>query len=147
MTEFFVVVEGRRPDWRAFLTLAYGAEADVDTDGDAIPVHTRNWTWLYMRLRQRGACRLEMELVDEDEDPRLWRVRSMDESLAEVVALYLLETCGSEIALGGARIGPDALAAGRRRHAEALSRARGSIWHRSSERQPYPNLSDGGTTR
>lgn len=147
MTEFLVVVVRPRPDWRVFLTLAYGAEADVDTDGDAMPVHTRHWSWLHMRLRREGAAHLEMERVNDAEDPRLWRVRSTDDALAEVVALYLFEACGSEIARGSVRIGPDALAKGRHRHADALSRARGSIWHRSSDRQPYPNLSDSSTTR
>lgn len=133
MVQLNVRVNSARPDFRTFLHLAYGIEANVDTDGDAKPVYTREWTYLYMRLREDGAKPVRAEAVDGD----WWAVESDDAALAEVVALYLFEVCGAAIERDGHSVAPETVAAAREAHARALKRAQGSPWHRSCEDDPY----------
>ena len=133
-----VEIDRERPDFRVFIDLLFGPRWNVDTDGDSHPVNSRVWTWLYVADRTGGEPPVTINASEDD--PRRFRVESESARLEELAALYLFLCSGSAI-IGreGTLNGAERLAL-QATYSVELERAAKAVWHRSSDRNPYPNL-------
>ncbi|MBN3839402.1 hypothetical protein [Burkholderia sp. Ac-20349] len=132
-----VKIARNRPDFRCFIDLLYGPPRNVDTDGDAYPVHSRLWTRLYLRDRKSDAPSVKIDPTDTD--PAIFTVTSDAPELEELTALYLYLTSGDSISASENLLAAPDIDRLREKHAEALQRADQSVWHQSSDEDPYPN--------
>ncbi len=132
-----VHVIGPRPDFRVFVALLYSDMHNVDTEGNSLPVHSRQWTYLCIKDRESEDPPVE---IAAQEDTDYFEIESEDQRLEQLAALYLFRFCGDGIEADGRAIPPDEEAALSTRYSVELARAGRSIWHKSSERIPYPNL-------
>ena len=133
-----VLIERDRPDYRVFIELLYGFGRNVDTEGNSNPVNSRTWNRLY--IKDRESTDPSVEVSPCDSNPALLEITSASDKLEELVALYLLISSGTSLLANGlalSRTEIDQLSA---THQEALIRAEQSIWHKSSDELPYPNL-------
>jgi len=133
-----ITVTKNRPDFRVFIELLYSQEHNVDTDGDAIRVNSRSWTYLYIKDRMSDDPSDVIEA--QDNDPSTFRVESESKKLAELTAIYLFDYCGSSIEYDGEKLDGAVIDELRRKYAKEISQAQSSIWHRSTDKTPYPNL-------
>ena len=127
-----------RPDFRVFIDLLYSQEHNVDTDGDAIPVNSRNWTYLY--IKDRMSDDPSVEIVAQHNDLSTFEVKSKSKKLAELTAIYLFDSCGSAIEYDGKPLDKTVIDELHREYDKELTKAQNSIWHRSTDKTPYPNL-------
>lgn len=127
-----------RPDFRCFIDLLYGQNSNVDTDGDASPVNSRQWTYLYLKDRKDGAR--SVEICARETDLEIFSVESDSSALEELAALYLFLTCGQSIVSLEAHLTASNIELLRKKYSKELCRADQSIWHQSSDAQPYPNF-------
>lgn len=134
-----VKINKHRPDFRVFIDLLYGNDRSVDTEGDSVPVNSRTWTYLYISDRESGDP--SIELGASEHAPEVFEVVSESSQLEELTALYLYLSCGSSIASGERVLTETEVGRLRNVYASQLQRADKSIWHRSSNETPYPNLS------
>ncbi|MCA8297678.1 hypothetical protein LGN19_28200 [Burkholderia sp. AU30198] len=132
-----VKITRNRPDFRCFIDLLYGYPRNVDTDGDAYPVNSRLWTRLYLRDRKSDAPRVSIDPTDTD--PAIFTVTSDAPELEELTALYLYLTSGDSISASENLLAASDIERLTEKHAEALQRADRSVWHQSSDEDPYPN--------
>jgi hypothetical protein len=132
-----VHIIGPRPDFRVIIGLLYGDMHNVDTEGNSVPVHSRRWTSLYVKDRESDDPCVEIEARD---DGATFEVISEDQRLEELAAFYLFRFCGDRIEVDGRPIEAEQVTALLTRYSVELARAEQSIWHRSSESVPYPNL-------
>src|SRR6185437_10826617 len=126
-----------RPDFRVIIGLLYGDMHNVDTEGNSVPVYSRRWTSLYLTDRESDDPCVAIEARD---DEAFFDIRSEDQRLEELAVLYLFQFCGDRIETDGRVIEASEIAALSARYSVELARAQQSIWHRSSESVPYPNL-------
>lgn len=120
-----------RPDFRCFIDLLYGHDANVDTDGDASPVNGWHWTYLYVKDRKDGAS--SVEICARDADLEIFSVTSDSSALEELAALYLFLTCGQSIASLEALLTASNIELLRKKYSKERCRADQSIWHQSSD--------------
>ncbi|WP_431228023.1 hypothetical protein [Burkholderia contaminans] len=132
-----VKIARNRPDFRCFIDLLYGYPRSVDTDGDAYPVNSRIWTRLYLRDRKNDAPRVAIDPTDTD--PAIFTVTSDAPELEALTALYLYLTSGDAISASENLLAASDIERLKEKHAEALQRANQSVWHQSSDEEPYPN--------
>lgn len=137
MTCFIVKIDRPRPDFRVFIDLLFGPGRNVDTDGDADIVWSRDWRELYIKDRESDAPPLEIYAAPES--PSQFEIKSEDPRLAELAAVYLHVYCGHTIEYGGASLSRNEVEALQKPYQQELKRANASIWHESSEKNPFPN--------
>jgi hypothetical protein len=121
-----------------FIELLYGADRNVDTEGDSLPVNSRLWSCLYIADRETDDSAVEISAA-EDESIR-FTVSSKSPVLEQLAALYLFLYCGFSIAKDEELLTQEEVRSLQEKYAEALSRAATSVWHESSDANPYPNL-------
>lgn len=134
---YTVMVVTDRPDFRCFLDLLYGPGRNVDTEGDSYPVNSRTWTYLYMKDRESDAHPIMIQASEIDESQFI--VQSESSRLEELAALYLYLTCGETISSSAQAVDKAVIESLCDRYDAELGRARGSIWHLSTDDLPYPN--------
>jgi len=132
-----VEICGDRPDFRVVIDLLYGFGRNVDTDGDSVPVHSRVWQHLY--IRDRESSDPSVEVAFDEEGPASLEVESKSTQLEELTALYLYLFCGRALYANGEKLTSEDIEALEKRYATQLHRAEVSIWHTSSNDNPYPN--------
>lgn len=133
-----IAIIGDRPDYRVFIDLLFGAGHDVAPDGDSRPVHSRRWTFLY--LADRSGDRAVVRIRALAGEPLGFGVESTSERLEQLAAVYLCDYCGSGLSTPAGPVAASELARLRRGFEHELARAAASIWHRSCDEVPYPNL-------
>ena len=133
-----IAINKERPDFRVFIDLLYGTDRNVDTEGDSDPVNSRTWTYLYIADRETDDPSVEVGAIREN--PNVFEVESKSNELEEVAALYLFLYCGTSIAVGSKALGVKEIENLKRQYAPHLQRAESSIWHNSTNGEPYPNL-------
>ena len=141
MTEFVVIVDKPRPDFRVIVDLVHGPGRNVDTEGDAKEVWSRDWCELYIRDRESAEPRVEIHAAPEP--PLKFGVVSADAELAELAALYLYVYCGVVIERDNQALSAEETSRLKNKYTDALARAANSIWHQSSIDNPFPNLAEG----
>ncbi|MCQ3827835.1 hypothetical protein HXX02_00095 [Microbulbifer elongatus] len=133
-----VTVDKDRPDFRVFIDLLYGPDRNVDTDGDSIPIYSRDWE--YLSIEDRETESVPVEIFSEGRYPLVFEVMSESRELEEISALYLYLYCGCHIEIESTSATEGLIQSLKIKYAIELERARNSIWHSSSESNPYPNL-------
>ena len=127
---------GQRPDFRVMIDLLYGFGHNVDTDGNSIPVNTRDWTKLYMQDRESTTPRLEIFPQEE-----FMCCFSKDQRSQELASVYLYEYCRTQIYFENECLSVKQIERMLNKYPQEFKRANASIWHQSSDENPYPNLS------
>jgi len=130
-----VNVTGPRPDFRVFISLLYGDRRKVYTDGDFFPVHTRNWSWLHLQDHESEGPSIDIYSPEYSDS---FEVTSESPRLAELAAYYLFEYCGDSIQTKGKMLSDGEIATLSWKYLTELERARESVWHQSSDRNPNP---------
>jgi hypothetical protein len=134
---FLITVDRDRPDFRVFIDLLYGVEQNVDTDGDSNPVNSRTWSYLYIADRESDDPHLEITALGE---PGVFEVTSESARLEELAALYLFIYSGTSINYSSVPFSSEQIQSLKTKYAVELKRANTSLWHQSSNENPYPNL-------
>lgn len=134
-----VMVNKVRPDFRVFVDLLYGFGRNVDTEGNSCPVNSRTWTDLY--IKDRESADPPIEIYQRDRNSGLFEVESASAELMELAAIYLFESCGKSMLFNNQPIYDDEKSKLQNKYSLELQRARRSIWHKSSNDNPYPNIS------
>jgi hypothetical protein len=133
-----VHVTGERPDFRVFIDLLYGQIHNVDTEGNSNPVNSRNWTDLY--IKDREGSDPAVEIIVSLDNLNLFEIDSKDSKLEEIVSIYLFEYCGCSILYNNIVLSAQEIKNLKIKYSAALDRARFSVWHNSSDENPYPNF-------
>lgn len=133
-----VQVNKPRPDFRVFGDLLFGIDNDVDTEGDAYPVYSRDWRDLF--LKDRKSDNPKVEIYSEESSPLLFKIESKSTKLRELAALYLYMYCGDSISIDGVELSDQIIKDLLKKYPKELKRANESVWHGSSEENPYPNI-------
>ena len=127
-----------RPDYRVFADLLFGENRNVDSEGNSNPVNSRSWSGLY--LKDRESKEPHVEILGLDENPEVFEVISESSELEELTALYLFLFSGSNIEVDAKKLVQSQIKLLKDKYALQLQRAGNSIWHLSSNENPYPNL-------
>ncbi|HKO77913.1 MAG TPA: hypothetical protein VJU52_11875 [Flavobacterium sp.] len=139
-----VKINSERPDFRVFASYFFGDDLyNYDSNGNSIPVTSRNWTELYMTSRQNS--NLSFEIRPTDEDPLILEVSSEKAENANIIAYFLArETKGEILKDSNEIISLSSLIEkmGDFNLQERLSLADKSIWRKTTEANPYPNLNN-----
>lgn len=133
-----VRIDRDRPDFRVFIDLLFGRGWNVDTEGNSRPVNSRTWTSLYIADRTRSEPPVTIEASDDD--PQVFQVESASARFETLAALYLFLRSGSAIVAPEGALDNNQQLALQARYSAELQRAADALWHQSSERNPYPNL-------
>jgi hypothetical protein len=133
-----VIVEKPRPDFRVFIDLLFGYQRNVDSEGDASKVYSRDWQDLY--LRDRESKEPPVEIYSLTEIPLLFAVSSQSSRLEELAAIYLYLYCGTSIEVDDEVLPDITIKHLKSKYSEELKNAKHSIWHQSSEKNPYPSF-------
>ena len=135
-----VQISGERPDFRVFIDLLYSDGRNVDTDGDSNLVWSRVWTDLY--IKDRESSDPFVEISASSENPNLFEVISESERLEELASIYLFDYCGVSIEKDDKKFDAVEIDRLKDKYSDEINRANESIWHKSSENNPYPNLAE-----
>ena len=139
-----VKINSERPDFRVFASYFFGDDLyNYDSEGNSIPVTSRNWTELYMTSRQNS--NLSFEIRPTIEDPLILQVSSEKAENANIIAYFLArETKGEILNDSNEIISLTSLIEkmGDFNLQERLSLADKSIWRKTTEANPYPNLNN-----
>lgn len=133
-----VHIIGERPDFRVFLDLLYGRMQNVDTEGNSNPVNSRNWTDLY--IKDREGSDPAVEIIVSVDNLNLFEIDSKAPELEKIVSIYLFEYCGCSISHKNIILSAQEIKSLKIKYSTALNRARLSMWHNSSDENPYPNF-------
>ena len=133
-----VTIVKDRPDCRVFIDLLFGANRNVDSEGNSNPVNSRTWSGLYLTDRESDAPFVEITRLNEN--PDIFEVESASGDLEELTALYLFIYSGRAIEADNKSLEKPQIELLKEKYALQLQRAEASIWHRSSNENPYPNL-------
>ncbi|MDP2596562.1 hypothetical protein [Alteromonas stellipolaris] len=133
-----VLVREPRPDFRVFIDLLFGRGRNVDSEGDAFPVFSREWRDLY--LKDRESEEPAVEIYAEETSPLIFEIKSESSRLEELAALYLYLYCGYSISKDKDYLADDIVSVLKDKYLRELEMANCSIWHKSSESNPYPNI-------
>ncbi len=133
-----VIVDRERPDFRVFLDLLYGSERNMDTEGDSYIAYSRVWTELYMKDRESDdPC---VDIFQSDKEQNIFVVTSKSHKLESLTALYLYLYCGVSMQFNGRQLEQQDIEELKRQYDAELLRAENSVWHQSSQNNPFPNL-------
>lgn len=139
-----VKINSKRPDFRVFASYFFGDDLyNYDSEGNSIPVTSKNWTELYMTSRQYSDLSFEIRPINED--PLILEVSSEKAENANIVAYFLArETKGEILNESNEIISLNCLIEkmGDFNLQERLSLADKSIWRKTTEANPYPNLNN-----
>jgi hypothetical protein len=133
-----VTIVKDRPDFRVFIDLLFGANRNVDSEGNSNPVNSRTWSGLYLNDRESDAPFVEISGLNEN--PDIFEVDSASADLEELTALYLFIYSGRAIEADNKLLEESQIELLKEKYTLQLQRAEASIWHRSSNENPYPNL-------
>ena len=134
---YIVEVKNKRPDFRVFIDLLYGYNHNVDTDGDAYPVYSRDWKELFIANREKANSFIE--IIANEQSQELFEIKSDEQELEIISALYLYEYCGSNIIKDNKKLSLELINNFKNKFLIELERGRKSIWHKSNSNNPYCN--------
>ncbi len=135
---FIVRVNKSRPDFRVFIDLLYGHGHNVDTDGNSFRPESREWTDLYIKDRESDEPPV---LITQSENDKLeFEITSKSERLEELSAIYLYKYCGESISKSNSILNDEEINSLISKYSININVADISVWHQSSESNPYPNI-------
>lgn len=140
--EFFVRLEGPRPDYRTLISFLWSDFHNVDSDGDSFNPASREWTCLYLQNREKEEEFVEIAKVGE---PVFLHVVSPFRSIALGIAYFLVHWSSGEIFEANSDEPLDQKLVIDELEATfdlltRIERAEHSIWNHSTLDNPYPNL-------
>ena len=139
-----VKINSERPDFRVFASYFFGDDLyNYDSDGDSIPVTSKNWTELHMTSRQNSDLSFEIRQINKE--PLILEVTSEKAENANIIAYFLArETKGEILNDSNEIISLTSLIEkmGDFNLQERLTLADKSIWRKTTEGNPYPNLNN-----
>ncbi|MEM8675124.1 MAG: hypothetical protein AAGF83_14805 [Cyanobacteria bacterium P01_G01_bin.67] len=133
-----VTVIKSRPDFRVFIDLLCSCNKNVGTEGNSTPVNSRFWTDLYICDRESDDPEIQIYLPQYSDN--VFEIKSESKDLEELAALYLFLYCGNKICTDGKILEAHVVKRLKAKYSLQLLRAEQSIWHHSSDSNPYPNL-------
>ncbi len=135
---FIVRVNKSRPDFRVFIDLLYGYGHNVDTDGDSFRPESREWRYLYIKDCESDEPPV---LITHSQNDKLeFEITSKSERLEELSAIYLYKYCGKSILKSNSPLKDEEIKSLISKYSININVADSSVWHQSSESNPYPNI-------
>ena len=139
---FTVRVNKPRPDFRVFIDLLYGHDHNVDIDGDSFRPESREWRQLYIKDRESDEPSVEILALSKcsQNDQLEFEIISESERLEELSAIYLYKYCGQFISKSHTPLNDEEINFLINQYSININVANSSLWHQSSESNPYPNI-------
>ncbi|NDV60548.1 hypothetical protein [Bacteroides sp. 519] len=138
-----VKINSKRPDFRVFGTYFFGDDFhNYDSEGNSFPVSSREWTELYMCSRQIKDLWFDISWINKD-DTSILEVTSNKIENVYIIAYFLAKETNGEVFDNTDKSVPLEtlkLKMGDFELERRLQLAEQSIWRKSSETNPYPNL-------
>ena len=141
--ELSIQIKNDRPDFRTVAAFLFASDShNFDSDGNSYPVTSRQWTELYISSRVMNDYKFSV--YPAHEEPLILTIHASRKYISYAIAYFLAIETQGEIFNNttGVILSPEYIQNKLKNFPlqKHLTFAQNSVWRKSTEDNPYPNL-------